>query len=111
MRESYDFTNASRNPYAKRLKQQITIRIDRDTLGYFKALANETGTPYQTLINLYLRECATSGAFCRNSGALMRKSGRENKRTDLSLRYFVGYAVRASVAPHSARIRSLMRRR
>ena len=41
----------------------------------------------------------------------MRKSGRENKRTDLSLRYFVGYAVRASVAPHSARIRSLMRRR
>ena len=53
----------------------------------------------------------TWGAFCRNSGALMRKSGRENKRTDLSLRYFVGYAVRASVAPHSARIRSLMRRR
>ena len=50
-------------------------------------------------------------AFCRNSGALMRKSGRENKRTDLSLWYFVGYAVRASVAPHSARIRSLMRRR
>ena len=51
------------------------------------------------------------GAFCRNSGALMRKSGRENKRTDLSLRYFVGYAVRTSVAPHSTRIRSLMRRR
>ena len=53
----------------------------------------------------------THRAFCRNSGALMRKSGRENKRTDLSLRYFVGYAVRTSVAPHSARIRSLMRRR
>ena len=57
------------------------------------------------------RESRVHGAFCRNSGALMRESGRENKRTDLSLRYFVGYAVRASVAPHSARIRSLMRRR
>ena len=56
-------------------------------------------------------ESISDRAFCRNSGALMRKSGRENKRTDLSLRYFVGYAVRASVAPHSARIRSLMRRR
>ena len=65
MREVYDSTDATRNPYAKRLKQQITIRIDRDTLGYFKALANETGTPYQTLINLYLRDCATSGKKLR----------------------------------------------
>lgn len=65
MRESHDFTNARRNAYAKRLKQQTTIGIDRDTLGYFKALANETGTPYQALINLYLRDCATSGKRLR----------------------------------------------
>ena len=58
MRKSYDFSKAKRNPYAKRLKKQVTIRLDQDTLGYFKELAEETEVPYQTLINLYLRECA-----------------------------------------------------
>ncbi len=58
MRESYDFTNSVPNPYAKRMKQQITIRIDQDTVEYFKCMAEEKGIPYQSLINLYLRDCA-----------------------------------------------------
>ena len=61
MKKHYDFSKGKRNPYARRLKKQITIRLDADTLGYFKDLAEETGIPYQTLINLYLRECATTG--------------------------------------------------
>lgn len=60
MRKSYDFANATRNPYARRLRQQVTIRLDRETLAYFKDLASETGIPYQTLVNLYLRECAAT---------------------------------------------------
>jgi uncharacterized protein (DUF4415 family) len=61
MRKKYDFSKARRNPYAKRLKRQITIRLDVDTVAYFNGLAKEMGVPYQTLINLYLRECAASG--------------------------------------------------
>jgi uncharacterized protein (DUF4415 family) len=61
MRESYDFSKARRNPYVRRLKQQVTIRLDRHTVAYFKGLSTEMGIPYQTLINLYLRECAASG--------------------------------------------------
>jgi uncharacterized protein (DUF4415 family) len=60
MRKSYDFSKAKRNPYAKRLKRQITIRLDAETIAYFIGLAEETEIPYQTLINLYLRECAKS---------------------------------------------------
>jgi uncharacterized protein (DUF4415 family) len=58
MRKHYDFSHAKRNPYARRLKRQVTIRIDTVTLDYFSGLADDTGIPYQTLINLYLRECA-----------------------------------------------------
>jgi len=58
MRKKYDFSKARRNPYAKRLKKQLTIRLDEDTLAYFRQLAEETEIPYQTLINFYLRECA-----------------------------------------------------
>jgi predicted DNA binding CopG/RHH family protein len=58
MREHYDFSKAQKNPYAKRLKKQVTIRLDESTLEYFHALADELGIPYQTLINLYLRDCA-----------------------------------------------------
>ena len=58
MRDDYDFSKSKRNPYAKRLKKQITIRIDDDTIEYFTALAEEKGIPYQSLINLYLRDCA-----------------------------------------------------
>ena len=60
MKKSYDFSQAKRNPYAKRLKQQITIRLDKPTVQYFKDLSEESGIPYQTLINLYLRDCAVS---------------------------------------------------
>jgi uncharacterized protein (DUF4415 family) len=60
MRKQYDFSKARRNPYARRLKQQVTIRLDHDTIAYFKDLSKAMGIPYQTLINLYLRECATS---------------------------------------------------
>jgi predicted DNA binding CopG/RHH family protein len=61
MRKHYDFSKAKRNPYAKRLKQQITIRLDKPTIEYFKTRAEEIGVPYQTLINLNLRDCATTG--------------------------------------------------
>ena len=61
MREEYDFTNAEKNPYAKKLKKQITINIEEDTIKYFKQQAEESGIPYQTLINLYLSDCAKSG--------------------------------------------------
>jgi len=60
MKAEYDFSQARKNPYAKRLKQRVTIRLDGRTVTYFKALADETGIPYQTLINLYLRDCAES---------------------------------------------------
>lgn len=58
MREEYDFTNARKNPYAKRIKKQITINIDEETIAYFKGMAVQSGIPYQTLINLYLADCA-----------------------------------------------------
>jgi uncharacterized protein (DUF4415 family) len=58
MRKHYDFSNARRSPYAKRLKKPVTIRLDEQTLAYFKALAERVGAPYQTLINMYLRDCA-----------------------------------------------------
>ena len=58
MRKEYDFSHARPNPYAKRLKRSVTIRLDEATIGYFKVLAEQTAIPYQTLINLYLRDCA-----------------------------------------------------
>jgi len=61
MRKEYDFSKAKRNPYAKRLKQSVTMRLDKGTVDYFKQLADELEVPYQTLINHYLRECALSG--------------------------------------------------
>jgi len=61
MRKEYDFSNSVRNPYAKHLKKQVTLRLNTGVVTYFKALAKETGIPYQNLINLYLSECAHSG--------------------------------------------------
>ena len=61
MKKRYDFSEARPNPYAKRLKKQVTIRLDQESLAYFQKLADETGIPYQTLINLYLKDCAASG--------------------------------------------------
>jgi len=62
MRSHYDFSSMKgrRNPYIKMLKQPVTIRLDRDTVAYFKAMAEEKGLPYQHLINLYLRDCAAN---------------------------------------------------
>jgi predicted DNA binding CopG/RHH family protein len=58
MRKQYDFSNARPNPYAKRLKTSVTIRLDPDALAYFKTTAAAVDMPYQTLINWYLKECA-----------------------------------------------------
>ena len=61
MRKHYDFTNARKNPYAAQLKKPVTIRLDEGSIAYFKGMAEETGIPYQSLINLYLKECAATG--------------------------------------------------
>ncbi len=61
MRKEYDFSTAKKNPYTKRLKQSVTMRLDKATVDYFKGLAEELEVPYQTLINLYLRDCALTG--------------------------------------------------
>ena len=60
MRKEYDFSKGRRNPYAARLKRQVTIRLDEQTIAYFREISQENGIPYQTLINLYLRDCAAS---------------------------------------------------
>ena len=57
MKKEYDFKNSRKNPYAKALKRQVTMRLDDSVVAYFKNLAGETGVPYQTLINLYLKDC------------------------------------------------------
>jgi len=60
MRAHYDFSKMKgrKNPYIKHLKQPVTMRLDRNTVSYFKSMSEETGIPYQSLINLYLRDCA-----------------------------------------------------
>jgi uncharacterized protein (DUF4415 family) len=58
MRKEYDFSTSVKNPYAKHLKKQVTLRLGVDVIEYFKKLAEETGVPYQNLINLYLQDCA-----------------------------------------------------
>ncbi len=62
MREHYDFSKMKgrKNPYIKYLKQPITIRLDQDTIDYFKSLATDMDMPYQTIINLYLRDCVVN---------------------------------------------------
>jgi len=60
MREEYDFSKSKQNPYAAKLKKPITIRLDEDSVTYFKSVSDEVGIPYQSLINLYLRDCAAS---------------------------------------------------
>jgi len=59
MKKEYDLSKmkSRKNPYASKLKRQVTIRMGEDVISYFKELAEETGIPYQTLINLYLRDC------------------------------------------------------
>jgi len=60
MRKEYDFSKARKNPYASMLKKPITIRLDEESVSYFKSISEEVGIPYQSLINLYLRDCAAS---------------------------------------------------
>ena len=62
MRAHYDFSKmkGEKNPYVRQLKQPVTIRLDRDSVAYFKAMAGELGMPYQNLINLYIRDCAVN---------------------------------------------------
>lgn len=60
MRKEYDFSKGRKNPYAARLKKQITIRLDPEAIAYFKSISSEVGIPYQSLINLYLRDCVAT---------------------------------------------------
>jgi uncharacterized protein (DUF4415 family) len=76
MRQHYDFSGGQPNPYAKQLKRQVTIRLDEPTLVYFKSLAEETAIPYQTLINLYLRDCAASQKHLRLAWLSSPKAGK-----------------------------------
>ena len=57
MREEYDFSKGIKNPYAEKLRQQITINVNTNVISYFKDMAESTGIPYQTLINMYLSDC------------------------------------------------------
>jgi len=85
MRKEYDFANARPNPYAERLKQSVTIRLDSRALEYFKDLATRTGIPYQTLINLYLRDCALSKRKLNITWKPSERA-RSNKRLKLAAR-------------------------
>lgn len=60
MRAEYDFSKSTKNPYTAQLKKQITIRLDEECINYFKGISENIGIPYQSLINLYLRDCAES---------------------------------------------------
>ena len=60
MKKEYDFSKAKKNPYIHNLKKQVTIRLDNETINYFKNLSEDSEIPYQTLINLYLRDCAAT---------------------------------------------------
>ncbi len=60
MKKEYDFSKSVKNPYAKHLKKQVTLRLKVDVVEYFKKQSEETGVPYQNLINLYLQDCTHS---------------------------------------------------
>jgi len=60
MKKEYDFTNAKKNPYLSKAKKQITINLNEEVLVYFKNMSEETGIPYQSLINLYLLDCVNN---------------------------------------------------
>jgi len=83
MRKEYDFSNAQPNPYVERLKQSVTIRLDSRALEYFKDLSTRTGIPYQTLINLYLRDCALNKRKLKLTWKPPKRA-RSNKRLKLT---------------------------
>ena len=60
MKDEYDFSQSVKNPYIKRLKKQVTIRLEEEVVSYFKDLSEDTGISYQSLINLYLQDCVKS---------------------------------------------------
>ena len=60
MRKEYDFSNSRPNPYVKKLKRPITIRLDEESIDYFKNMATQMEMPYQSLINLYLKDCVVA---------------------------------------------------
>jgi predicted DNA binding CopG/RHH family protein len=60
MQDEYNFWESVQNPYFKKLKQQVTIRLEEEIVDYFKTLSEEAGIPYQSLINLYLQDCVRS---------------------------------------------------
>ena len=61
MKPEYDFSESRPNPYAKKLRKPVTMNLDVDVIDYFKSESARTGVPYQTLINLYLAQCASEG--------------------------------------------------
>lgn len=81
MRTEYDFSKGGPSPYAKKLKRSVTIRLETETIRYFKRLASDTGMPYQTLINLYLRDCAASRRRLRLKWVPSEGSGESSKKT------------------------------
>ena len=72
MKNEYDFSQSVKNPYIKKLKKQVTIRLEEDVVSYFKELAEDTGISYQSLINLYLQDCVKSQ--CKPSLEWMREA-------------------------------------
>lgn len=80
MRRSYDFSKRTENPYAKRLEKQLTIRLDTDTISYFQGLSKKLGLPYQTLMNMYLRDCAATGRRPQWASEDERRSSKPPKR-------------------------------
>ena len=62
MKTEYDLSSmkSRKNPYASKLKKPVTMRLGEDVIGYFKSMAEEAGVPYQSLINLYLRDCVAT---------------------------------------------------
>lgn len=92
MRKQYDFSTSRKNPYAVQLKKSVTIRLDEQAITNFKSMSEETGIPYQSLTNLYLKECAASRrvsvlTWLGSSAALLhsRWEGRERRPTALGL--------------------------
>ena len=61
MKNEYDLSKmkSRKNPYISKLKKSVTMRLSEDVISYFKAMAEESGVPYQSLINLYLRDCVS----------------------------------------------------
>jgi predicted DNA binding CopG/RHH family protein len=113
LKKNYDFSNAIRNPYAKRLKKQLTIRLDEDTISYFQCLSREMSLPYQTLINMYLRDCAEtrkrphwgapSSSEAGARGGSMPASRKQKDNDEMRPSYDFSKAVRAKYAARVAR--------